>query len=243
MRPDLLAALVLAPVAGSFLGALASRAPDLRSALSGRSRCDACGTTLGPAELVPLLSWAALRGRCRHCGAAIGAIHPALELGCLAIAIWAGTLFTGWALALACLLGWVLLALATIDVRTRLLPDPLVLAVALGGLVAGALAPDTLVDRLIGAGLGGGLMALVAIGYERMRGRAGLGWGDVKLVAALGLWVGWQGLPGLILCASLGGLGYAGLMALIGRPIARDQELPFGPFIAAAGWLVFLYGG
>jgi leader peptidase (prepilin peptidase)/N-methyltransferase len=243
MRPDLLAALVLAPVAGSFLGALASRAPDLRSTLSGRSRCDSCGATLGPADLVPLLSWAALRGRCRHCGAAIDLIHPALELGCLALALWAGLIFTGWALALACVLGWLLLALGAIDVRTGLLPDPLVLAVAIGGLLASALAPDTLADRLAGAAVGGGLLAVVAIGYERLRGHAGLGWGDVKLVAALGLWVGWQGLPGVILCASLGGLGYAAAMALIGRPVRRDQELPFGPFLAAAGWLVFLYGG
>ena len=240
-RGDLLAALVLAPIVGSFLATLVVRAPAMGGVLSGRSRCDGCGTPLGPLELVPLASWLALRGGCRHCGARIDPIHPAIEAGCLMLAASAGMVFTGWMLGLACALGWLLLTLSAIDLRTGLLPDPLVLAVGLIGLCGGiVLAPQTVVDRLIGGVLGAGILAGVAFAFARLRGREGLGLGDVKLIGALGLWVGWQGLPWVILVSSLGGLAYAGLRLILRRPVARDEELPFGPFLALAGWLVWL---
>ena len=241
MRQDLVLAAVLAPVAGSFLSTLVTRAPDLRSALVGRSRCDACGATPGAVDLVPILGWVALRGRCRQCGARIDPAHPAMEFGCLALALWAGTVFSGPALGLACLFGWLLLTLGLIDLRTGLLPDPLVLALAAGGIGQAILVPDSLGDRLAGAALGGGTLALVAFAYARLRGREGLGQGDVKLVAALGLWVGLEGLPATILGASLAGLAIAGVRALAGRAPGRDEEMPFGPCLAAAGWLAFLY--
>jgi leader peptidase (prepilin peptidase) / N-methyltransferase len=210
--------------------------------LSGRSRCDGCGTRLRALELVPLASWLALRGRCRHCGAPIDPLHPAIEAGCLVLAALAGVVFTGWMLALACVLGWLLLTLAAIDLRTGLLPDPLVLAVAVTGL-GGAilLAPETVGYRVIGGLLGAGVLAGVAFAFARLRGREGLGRGDIKLIGALGLWVGWQGLPWVILLGSLSGLAYAAVRLMLRRPIARDEELPFGPFLALAGWLVWLY--
>ncbi len=239
---DLLAALLLAPVVGSFLATLVVRAPAMGAVLTGRSRCDGCGTQLGALELVPLASWLALRGRCRHCSAAIDPVHPAIEAGCLLLAALAGVIFTGWMLAFACALGWLLLTLAAIDLRTGLLPDPLVLAVAVIGLGGGILlAPETVADRLIGGALGAGVLAGVAFAFARLRGREGLGLGDVKLIGALGLWVGWQGLPWVILLSSMGGLAYAALRLMLRRPVAQDEELPFGPFLALAGWLVWLY--
>lgn len=241
-RGDLLLALVLAPVAGSFLATLVNRAPELGTVLSGRSRCDGCGTPLRALELVPLASWLALGGRCRHCRSRIDPVHPAMEVGCLILAAWAGISLGGGMLALGCALGWLLLTLAAIDLRIGLLPDPLVLALALIGLGGGAwLAPETLVDRLVGGLLGAGLLAGVAHIFARLRGREGLGLGDVKLIGALGLWVGWQGLPWVILLGSLAGLAYAGLRLLLRRPLSRHEELPFGPFLALSGWLVWLY--
>ena len=234
--------LLAAPCIGSFLGVLVRRLPDGRGWIGGGSRCEACGTRLGVRDLVPIVSYLALHGRCRHCGAPIGPFHPAIELAALAVA--ASALAAGdpdpW---IACALGWTLLALAWIDAERMLLPDALTLPLIVAGLAeAWWTAPDTLLDRSAGAALGWGLFALVAVTYRKLRGREGLGGGDAKLLAAGGAWLGWQALPPVMLIAAL----LAMTALLIGRAASKadlGDRIPFGPWLALAIWLVWLAGG
>jgi len=236
-----LAAVALA--IGSFVANLAVRLPAGES-MDGRSRCPHCGHRLGVGDLVPLASWAALRGRCRYCHDAISVYYPLVELAALGLALWAWTAMSGWLVPASSFLGWTLLALALIDWRHFILPDVLTLPLVPAGLaVAWFAAPDSLIDNAIGAVVGYGLFTLVAWAYHRWRGRHGLGAGDAKLLGALGAWVGAGGLPSLVLVASLLAL-VAALTAgwLGGRPLSRLDRVPFGPFLAAAGWVVWLYG-
>jgi len=208
-----------------------------------RSACDHCGHRLRAADLVPIASWLAARGRCRHCGARLALLYPAIELGALGVAIWAATVSEGWLLWASCALGWCLLALAVIDLRDGLLPDGLTLPlVPLGLAVAYLEDPSTLVPRAIGAVAGYAVFAFVRIFYRRLRGRDGLGLGDVKLLAAAGAWVSWDGLPSVVLIAAIAGLGAVLIGAVAGRRIAVDQRLAFGPSLCLATWLVWLYG-
>lgn len=235
-------AVVIAPIVGSFLSVLATRLPAGQGVVLGRSRCPRCGHALGPAELVPLASFLWLRGRCRHCRAAIDALYPLLEIGAAGVALWAAALTEGGDLWASCALGWLLLALAAADWRTFLLPDALVLAVAVAGLGATALLmPEELADHVIGAAAGFLVFAAVAALYRRWRGREGLGLGDAKLLGALGAWVSWPGLPSTVLIGAVAALAAALLLGLARRLGAADR-LPFGPFLALGGWIVWLYG-
>ncbi len=235
-------AVLAAPCFGSFVGLVAERLPQGAPVLAGRSRCAACTAVLGPAELVPILSWLALGGRCRRCRAPIGLRLPAVELAALAVAAWAAAVVPPGLVWPSCVLGWTLLALALIDLDHWLLPDVLTLPLAAAGLATAAWwTAGWPGDGLIGAVAGGGVLALVAAGYRRLRGRDGLGGGDVKLVAAGGAWLGWQGLPSLILIAALCGLAF-GLARGLGRGGGIAARVPFGPPLALALWLVWLYG-
>lgn len=236
-------ALLAAPFAGSFLAVLVVRLPAGRRVGLARSACDRCGAVLGPAELVPLLSYALQRGRCRHCGGAIDPVHPAMELGCLAVAAWAAGVQSGHALAAACVLGWLLLALAMADWRSYMLPDLLTLPLLLLGLAATAWrAPADLADHALATILGYALFRGLALAYRHLRGRDGLGHGDAKLLAAAGAWVGLLAVPWVMLLAALGGLALAGLAMASGRRIGLETAMPFGPSLALGLWLVWLYG-
>jgi len=232
-------------VIGSFVATLALRLP-VGESIGGRSRCPHCHHVLGVRDLVPLTSWVALGGRCRYCGEAIGVYYPAVELAALAIALWAFATDSGWLVWASCGFGWTLLALALIDRRHFILPDVLTLPLVPAGLaVAWFAVPEAaaLVDNLAGAVGGYLVFFLVAWAYRRWRGRDGLGAGDAKLLAGLGAWVGASGLPSVVLLAA----GLALAAALVGglrggRRLSRLDRVPFGPFLAAAGWLVWLYG-
>ncbi|MGO8915018.1 MAG: prepilin peptidase [Stellaceae bacterium] len=237
--PLWIVAALVAPIIGSFLSVLATRLPEGRGVVLGRSRCPRCGHALGAAELVPLASFLWQRGACRHCGGRIDALYPLLEGGALAVALWAATLAEGGDLWASCVLGWLLLALAAADWRTYLLPDPLVAALALAGVAASALLmPAALIDHVIGAGAGFLVFWAVAALYRRWRGRDGLGLGDAKLLGALGAWVSWEGLPSIVLIAAVAALS----AALLRRRLSAGDRLPFGPFLALGGWIVWLYG-
>ena len=230
-------------IAGSFLSTIIVRWPRDRSVLHGRSACDGCGRTLAPWELVPLLGALTARGRCRNCGHAIDPRHTAIELGCAAIGIVSALVVPGLVAVAGALFGWLLLTLAVLDAEELWLPDPLVLALALTGLVSVCCAAPPLADRLIGGA--GGFAALwgVAFGYRRLRRREGLGGGDPKLFGAIGLWLGWRMLPAVLLLAGLVGLGLVLFQHLRGRSIAADDALPFGTFLAIAAypaWLVMI---
>jgi leader peptidase (prepilin peptidase)/N-methyltransferase len=227
---------------GSFVSTLALRLPAGRS-LEGRSRCPNCDHVLAPRDLVPLASWAALRGRCRFCQRSIGVYYPAVELAALGLALWAATATVGWLLWATALFGWTLLALTLIDIRHFVLPDVLTLPLLPAGIAVNWLATRALpLDAALGAVLGYGAFALIAWGYRRWRGREGMGAGDAKLLAGLGAWVGATALPSVVLLASiLALLATLAVHGLRGR-LSLTERVPFGPFLAAGGWIVWLYG-
>ncbi|UUL82767.1 prepilin peptidase [Sphingomonas qomolangmaensis] len=232
---------ILGAVFGSFIATVAIRWPQGRSALQGRSACDGCGKSLRAAELVPIVSFVVQRGRCRACGARIALGHPVTEVAGLVIGVSAGLVAPGIEGAAGALLGWLLLALAAIDLAAFWLPNPLVLALAIGGLASGGagLAPP-LSDRAIGGIAGFGVLWLVAFVYRRVRGRMGLGGGDPKLFGAIGLWLGWQALPAVLLAACV--LGIAA--ALLLRRTRASDRLPLGTLLAigAYGWWLVATG-
>ena len=228
-----------APFAGSFCGVLVRRLPAGQGVVWGRSRCEACGRSLGAAEMVPLVSFLALRGRCRSCRAPIARTHLWVECAALCVAVWAAATGQDGALLWAsCLLGWVLLTLGWIDALTLLLPDVLTLPLLVAGMAEAVwLEPDTLTGRAFGAAVGYTALWALAWAYRRLRGRDGLGLGDAKLLAAGGAWVGAALLPDVLLVAAVGGLAWAFRR---GRPdfVARQ---PFGPALAGGIWLAWLY--
>ncbi|MGH7036284.1 MAG: prepilin peptidase [Stellaceae bacterium] len=231
-----------APFIGSFLGVLVMRLPQARPVILGTSSCDHCGRRLGAADLVPIASWLAAGGRCRHCGAGLSPLYLATELGALGLAVWAASLSQGWALWVTCCLGWDLLALALIDWREGLLPDALTLPLVPLGLLAAYLAdPDSVWPHAWGALLGFAAFAAIRSAYRWLRGREGLGFGDVKLLAGAGAFVSWQGLPSVVLIAAVFSLALA-LAASRGEGLALDRRLAFGPGICLGTWLIWLYG-
>ena len=234
--------LFAAPFIGSFLGVLVRRLPERRPVVLGRSECERCGARLGAADLVPLLSFVALRGRCRHCGEPISRFHWQVELAALAVAAVAATAdIRPLELWLNCCLGWALLALAWIDFETTTLPDAITLPLLVAGLGATAwLEPWMLADHAAAAALGYALLRGVGMIYRAVRGRDGIGDGDAKLLAALGAWVGIGLLPAVMVGAALAGLAGAGLMWLRGADITARTAVPFGPYLALAGWTVWL---
>lgn len=240
--PDIVvvvATLAAAPAVGSFVGVLADRLPRGEPVGADRSRCRACGRTLGPAELIPLLSYLALRGRCAGCGAVIPRWLPGVELAALGLAAWAAAVMPTALLWPTAALGWLLLALAVVDARAFVLPYRLTVPLAAGGLAFHGWRSEALpIDGLIGLAAGWGLFAAVILAYRAWRGRDGMGWGDAALLGAGGAWVGWQGLTGVVLIAAFSGLAAA--LALGHR--RADARSPFGPALAWGVWLVWLYG-
>ncbi|MBV8525789.1 MAG: prepilin peptidase [Acetobacteraceae bacterium] len=233
--------LVTAPFVGSFLGVLIRDLPAERPLLRARSRCEACGTVLGVEDLVPVVSYVAARGRCRHCRAAIGAFYIAIELAALFVAACvAATVFDSADVWAGCVLSWTLLALAWIDAEHLYLPDVLTLPLVLAGLAATWwLDPDALFDHAVAAALGYVGLRLIGAVYARLRGREGLGQGDAKLLAGSGAWLGVAALAWVLLVSAVIGIGVALVMAIREPDIGR-REIPFGPPLALATWLIWL---
>lgn len=235
---------LLAPFIGSFLGVLIRRIPLGQPVIFARSACAACNSRLAARDLIPIISYILLRGRCRICGTRIGSGHPLIELAALAIAVWAALAgATGAQLWANCLLGWTLLTLALIDAEHLRLPDGLTLPLLLCGLVVTfLLEPDRLIGHASGAMAGYLAFQGIALGYRRLRGHEGLGAGDAKLLAAAGAWVGITALPVTVLIAASAGLAYAAFRYASGAKMTRLTELPFGPWLALGLWLQRLYG-
>ena len=208
-----------------------------------RSACPACGHAISAVENIPLVSWLALSGRCRACKVRISVRYPLVELlgGVLAAAaVWRfGATAQGLA---ACALLWTLLALTFIDFDTQYLPDDLTLPLLWGGLVAnlwGLFVP--LPEAVVGAVAG--YLALWSIYwlFKLIRGKEGMGYGDFKLLAALGAWLGWKMLPLIILLSSVVG-AVVGIALIVFK--GRDHQVPlaFGPYLAAAGAIALFFG-
>lgn len=227
-------------VTGSFLALVSLRYPRGKAFALGRSGCSTCGRTLVPIDLVPILSFAVLRGRCRTCRAAIERRYPVIEVSAAAIGAVCALLFPGWQALAAALLGWWLLLLAVLDFEHYWLPDRLTYPLILLGLGAtAAFTPALLLHHAVGAALGFLLLWSVAAAYRALRGRHGLGGGDAKLFAAAGAWLGWYDLPLVLLGAA--GTGLAAALVLHRKgPGFLTRQLPFGTFLAPTIWIVYL---
>ncbi len=169
--------------------------------------------------------------------------RPVTEAAAFAVALPAALAAPGWLAPVSALLGLALLALALADLRAMLLPDALTLPLLAAGLAVAAV-EGALAERAIGAAAAGGLGAAVALLYARLRGREGLGWGDVKLLAAAGAWLGWRALPDYLLLAAGAGILAALALRASGRAgaLRAESELPFGLFLAAALQILWLHG-
>ena len=236
--------LLLAPFVGSFLGVLITRLPAQLPVVLGRSACSHCGARLGAADLVPLISFLILRGRCRYCRSRIDFIHPAIEVAAVAVALWAelasADLRQVW---IGCGLGWTLLTLAWIDWTEFLLPDVLTLPLLLAGLTVTLLWDrDDLIDHCIATVVAYGSFYGLAIVYRAVRGKEGLGGGDAKLMAAAGAWCGLSALPVLLLVSAMVGLLAALGLLLTGKTVTSATRIPFGSCIALAFWFMWLHG-
>ncbi|MBS0570630.1 MAG: prepilin peptidase [Proteobacteria bacterium] len=207
------------------------------------SHCPHCKHPLGALENIPLLSWLALRGRCRHCHAPISIQYPLVELltgVCSAVIVW--KFGVGWQAGAGLALTWTLVALAGIDLRTQLLPDQMTLPLLWLGLLL-SLLPLFVASRasVIGAALGYLSLWSVYWLFRLATGKEGMGYGDFKLLAALGAWMGpFALLPIVLLSSFIGAIVGGAFLAVRGHD--RATPIPFGPFIAAAGWVWFIAG-
>ena len=260
-------ALLLGLIVGSFLNVLVHRLPimlqqqwqaearevlDLPSEhpperydlILPASQCPHCGHRIRAWENIPLLSYLLLRGRCSSCRGAISVRYPLVELGCAAL-----TVFVAWHLgansaALALMLfSWGLLAMSLIDLEHRLLPDALVLPLLWLGLIVNAFELFVpLADALWGAVAGYLSLWSVFWLFKVITGKEGMGYGDFKLLALIGAWGGWQILPLTLLLSSLLG-AVIGLITLRVKGLKASTPIPFGPYLAIAGWIALLWGG
>jgi len=225
-------------IIGSFLNVCIWRLPREESIIRPGSHCPACSTALGVRDLVPVLSWLFLRGKCRACGEKISPRYPVVELlsGGLFLATYLHYELTPGLLAGLVFSGF-MVAITFIDLDHQIILDGMLALLAVCGLGlqlwTGAVG---IVNMLIGAGAGGGLLLLLAI-----LSRGGMGGGDVKFAAALGFWLGWPGiLLGLFIGFVLGGV--ISLLLLASGLRGRKDFIPFGPFIAIGAWIALLYG-
>jgi leader peptidase (prepilin peptidase)/N-methyltransferase len=208
-----------------------------------RSTCPSCGHAISAIENIPVLSWLALRGRCSACRGAISARYPVVEI--LGGALAAGAILRfgpTWQGVAACGFLWTLLALTFIDFDTQLLPDDLTLPLVWAGLAvnaAGLFVP--LRDAVIGAMAGYLALWTIYWLFKLIRGKEGMGYGDFKLLAALGAWLGWQTLPMIVLLSSVVG-AFIGMSLVVLKGRDHNVPLAFGPYLAIAGGIALFFG-
>lgn len=227
-------------VLGSFITVVAHRLPRGEPWMGGRSRCPGCGAEIAAYDNVPLISWLVLRGRCRSCGEPISARYPLTELGLgLLFAATVLILDTDDAaeLALGLLFCALLVTMTLTDLDLRVIPNKIVLFGAVAAVAIVAVSdPEDLVERGIAAAAAGGLLFLIALAYPR-----GMGMGDAKLVAMMGLYLGRAVAPALLIGLAAGALVGGFLIARHGAE-ARKRAVPFGPFLALGGIVGLWFG-
>ena len=208
-----------------------------------RSACPHCGHQITAMENIPVISWLALRGKCRACKAPISPRYPAIELltGVVSgLMVWT---FGSGAMGLATLVfAWLLIAMTFIDFDTQLLPDDLTYPLLWLGLLVnlnGMFVP--LHEAVIGAAAGYLVLWGIYWLFKLVTGKEGMGYGDFKLLAALGAWLGWTMLPTIILLSSVVG-AVVGISLIVFTKHGREKPIPFGPYLAAAGLIALLFG-
>ncbi|MDU0354303.1 A24 family peptidase [Paraglaciecola aquimarina] len=207
------------------------------------STCPKCQHEIRAWENIPILSWLWLKGKCSQCRAPISIRYPMVELSTAVLSALAAWHF-GFGLAgfAAVLATWLLITMTFIDVDTMLLPDQLTLPLLWIGLLISISSPFVSTqDAVIGAALGYFCLWSLYWAFKLLTGKEGMGYGDFKLLAALGAWVGWQHLPVVVLLSSIVG-AIVGLMILTVQGKDKSQPIPFGPYLASAGWLTLLFG-
>ncbi len=207
------------------------------------SRCPSCGHKIRALENIPVLSYLLQRGQCKHCAAKISPRYPIIEiLTGIISGVVAWQLGFGWPLAFALLLSWALIALTFIDFDHQLLPDDITLPLLWIGLLLSLFGIFTdMQSSIIGAVAGYLSLWSVYQLFKLITGKEGMGYGDFKLLAVFGAWFGWQALPMVILLSSLvGAIVGVSLVLFLGRD--RQLPIPFGPYLAAAGWIAMLWG-
>jgi leader peptidase (prepilin peptidase)/N-methyltransferase len=223
--------------------AAAPAAPSRYNLLVPRSACPACGTRITALQNVPVVSWLALRGKCAACGVRISARYPLVEILAGLIGAYAAWRYGATLAALGAMgFGWALLALTAIDLDTQLLPDDITLPLLWAGLLlnlGGTYVP--LRTALIGAVAGYLALWLVYWAFKLATGKEGMGYGDFKLLAAIGAWLGWQKLPLVILLSSVVG-AVVGISLIVLARRAREKPIPFGPYLAVAGLIALFWG-
>ncbi len=260
-------ALLLGLIVGSFLNVLIWRLPKILARewraqahdilglpaepkgptynlLLPHSCCPHCAQPIRPWENIPLLSYLLLKGRCSHCHEPISLRYPLTELACGLLSAYVAWHFGfGWQAGWVMLLSWGLLAMSLIDVDHQLLPDVLVLPLLWLGLILNQFGLFvTPADAFWGAVAGYLSLWSVFWLFKLITGKDGMGYGDFKLLAMLGAWGGWQILPMTLLLSSLVG-AISGLVLLRVRNVQTSMPMPFGPYLAIAGWIALLWGG
>jgi leader peptidase (prepilin peptidase) / N-methyltransferase len=234
----------------STLTSITHGVPEQFSLSTPRSACPACKAPINAWQNIPVLSWVLLRGRCASCKVRISARYPLVELATGLLSAGVAWHF-GFGAPAVCglLLTWALIALTGIDIDHQLLPDgitlPLMWAGLLAALIVGPIAgspiPVSARDSLIGAMSGYVSLWLVFHAFRLITGKEGMGYGDFKLFAALGAWLGWKLLPLVILLSAATG-AVLGISMIVLRGRDRAAPIPFGPYLAAAGWIAMMYG-
>ena len=229
--------------AASLRGEGIAASPRRFNLATPRSRCPHCGHLIGALENIPVVSYILLRGRCRHCGASISPRYPLIEVLCAVLSGFTAFHF-GYGLAAigALVFVWSMIALCFIDLDTQLLPDSITLPLLWLGLLLNL--GDTYTDitgAVVGAAAGYLTLWSVYWLFKLATGKEGMGYGDFKLLAAIGAWLGWQILPLTILLSSLVG-AVVGIALIVFRRHGRELPIPFGPYLAAAGLLALYWG-
>ncbi|MBT0585540.1 prepilin peptidase [Alteromonas oceanisediminis] len=207
------------------------------------STCPACGHRIRAWENIPVVSWLLLRGKCTSCQTRISLRYPLVELTTALLSVWVAVHFGyGSAALCAIVLTWLLIAMTGIDIDKMLLPDELTLPLLWFGLL---ISLDSVfvspAEAIIGAAAGYLSLWSVYWSFKLLTGKEGMGYGDFKLLAALGAFTGWQGLPIIVILSSLVG-AIVGISLIALRKNDATQAIPFGPYLAVAGWLTLMYG-
>ena len=242
----LLLFVISAPFFGSFISTVLARSQRKESILKPVfSTCSDCGHQILLMHKIPILSHLLLKGACYRCKTPFSCTYITLETGFLLSSVIAIlVLFNGTfdKIVFTIFLAWIFLPLSIFDIQQQRLPDLATIPIACAGLLQGYFLPYvTFFDCLLGFILGFVLSAAVSILYSRIRGQTGLGWGDVKLIAAVGALIGWQLVPWFIFLASTSALLYVILQIIIRGKQAGKERISFGPFLCGSSWLVWIY--
>ncbi len=228
---------------GSFLNVCIARIPEGRSIVHPRSQCPGCQSPIAWYDNIPIVSYLVLGGRCRACRTRISPVYPAVELltGALAVALWMrlglSAAFAGYFIFAAALV-----TITFIDLDHRIIPDVISLPGIAAGIAISFVSPlVTPVDALLGVVVGGGSLLAVASAYQWIRGEEGMGGGDIKLLAMIGAFLGWQSVFVTLMVASVIG-SIIGISLMVYQRADAKLAIPFGPFLAC-GALVYLFFG